>query len=121
MKRFIGIFALAVLILAVLVMSLPVSAAEEDYYIYTAEELQGIAEVSGLSHKFVRKDDSTFVSFSLNSPENKAAFVRFNFYPATANEADYVPEFKAKDYPIVVVSCKRILQNHGQCLRLMPD
>ena len=106
MKKFVGIFALLVLLVITFAMTFTVSAADGDYYIYTAEELNGIGEVSGLGYKFVRKDDSTFLSFSLNSATNTAAYVRFNFYPSTASEADYVPEFKAKDYPIVVVSCK---------------
>ncbi len=104
MKKLVGFLALLVLVSALFVMS--ANAAEGDYYIYTAEELNSIAEVSGLGYQYVRKDDSTFVSFSLDSPSNKAAYVRFNFYPSTAAESAYVPEFKVKDYPIVVVSAK---------------
>ncbi len=118
MKKIIGLIALAAVLMTTFLPLFSVSAAEPDgdYYIYTAEDLATIIETSSnMKSEYVAKDGSSFMSFKLKSA-SASEYLRANFYPANADESAFTPEFNAKDYPIVVVSCKTNVVNSSSKL-----
>ena len=79
-----------------------------DCKVYTAEEhMPFIGTTKGFKAELKELDGKNVIH--ITSDGIKAAtseYVIFNFYPQDKPEDDFVPEFKIKDYPYVVVAYK---------------
>ena len=114
MRKIIGFITVAAVILTSVLLFVSVSAAEQDYYIYTAEDISTMLETSStMKYNYETRDGSSFVRFKLTQ-EKTDAYLKVNF--STASDSAYVPEFNIKDYPIVVVSAKTNIVNTASTL-----
>ncbi len=77
----------------------------EDCHVYTAEDLI-LKAVSTDDIKIIyRSGTEPYIHCISGGVSNaKNSYVRFDFYPDGEDEKNFVPEFKVKDYPFVVVA-----------------
>ncbi len=102
MKSTLRMLTIFVLIAAALAMLAIITSAADDYYIYSAEQLNPLKKARGNTGVLVEENGEKFIRISANGSVGTEGYMTFNFY---ADEATAVskPDFEIKDYPYMVL------------------
>ncbi len=118
MKVSIRILSLVSLVLCAVSLIMSVSAAEGlliapnplaaiDCQVFYADELMPIVGTKSVNAAQVTDGEKELVRITTTGIKDATgSYVIFNFYPQDKPENDFVPEFRIKDYPYVVVAYK---------------
>ncbi len=119
MKKSIRALSLILLFIAAASLVFAVHAAEglliapnptavADCKVFTAEELMNyVGSTEQFKTELKEADGKNVIHITADGIKNgTSSYVIFNFYPQDKPEEDFVPEFKIKEYPFVVVAYK---------------